>query len=220
MGVGGSRSTTAASMTASPQLSAAASITEADAAERARRAAAESLAAALAAKDSYTADHCNSIAELAVEVGRELGVADVDLDDLRQAATLHDIGKIAVPDAILNKPGPLSSEEFEVIKQHPVVGEKILATVPQFGRVRRVVRHSHEHWDGGGYPDGLRGEEIPLGSRIVLVVDAYHAMISDRPYRAAMAHDAAWREIQRNAGTKFDPMVADALLVVLKRARD
>jgi HD-GYP domain-containing protein (c-di-GMP phosphodiesterase class II) len=205
-------------MTTTPRLRGAASVTEADAAARARRVAAESLAAALAAKDGYTAEHGNSIAELAVEVGRELGIADAGLDDLRYAATLHDIGKIAVPDAILNKAGPLSSEEFEVIKQHPVAGERILATVPQFGRVRRFVRHSHEHWDGGGYPDGLRGEEIPLGARIVLVVDAYHAMTSDRPYRAAMSHDGACEEIKSNAGTKFDPMVADASLVVLKRA--
>jgi diguanylate cyclase (GGDEF)-like protein len=178
---------------------------------------AEALAAALEAKDHYTADHARSIADLAVEVGRALGVDDDGLRDLRYGAIFHDIGKIAIPDAILNKPGPLTGEEFEIVRRHPAVGEQILAPVPFLAGVRRIVRHDHERWDGGGYPDGLRGEDIPLGARIVLVVDAYHAMRSDRPYRQAMPAGTARDELRSNAGTQFDPRVVDALLDVLER---
>jgi diguanylate cyclase (GGDEF)-like protein/putative nucleotidyltransferase with HDIG domain len=178
---------------------------------------AEALAAAMEAKDRYTADHAHSIADLAVAVGRELGLEDEALRDLRYGAIFHDIGKIAIPDGILNKPGPLSDEEFAVIRRHPAVGEQILAPVPFLSEVRQIVRHDHERWDGGGYPDGLREEEIPLGARVVLVVDAYHAMRSNRPYRAALGADAARTELLRHAGTQFDPRVVEALLVVLQR---
>ena len=146
---------------------------------------AEALAAAMAAKDSYTADHAHSISELAVEVGRELELPESAVDDLRYGGIFHDIGKIAIPDSIINKAGPLTREEFDVIKEHPAVGAEILAPVPFLYGVRTIVRHAHEHWDGSGYPDGLSGTQIPLGARIVLAVDAYHAMTSDRPYRAS-----------------------------------
>ena len=149
---------------------------------------AESLAAALEAKDTYTAEHARSIAEVAVAVARELGLSPTELEDVRYGAIFHDIGKIAVPDAILNKEGPLTAEEFEHIRRHPSVGEEILAPVALFHRVRQIVRHDHENWDGSGYPDGLRGEEIPIGARIVLVADAYNAMVSDRPYRRSKSH--------------------------------
>jgi HD-GYP domain-containing protein (c-di-GMP phosphodiesterase class II) len=119
---------------------------------------------------------------------------------------------------MINKPGPLTDEEFEVIKQHPAIGAEILAPVPFMYGVRTIVRHAHEHWDGSGYPEGLSGAQIPLGARIVLAVDAFHAMTSDRPYRDAMSVEEAWRELEDNAGTQFDPEVVDALLVVLKRA--
>jgi diguanylate cyclase (GGDEF)-like protein len=178
---------------------------------------AEALAAALEAKDSYTADHARSIAELAVEVGAEMGLPDSAIDDLRYGGIFHDVGKIAIPDAIINKPGPLTDEEFEVIKTHPVVGAEILAPVPFLYGVRTIVRHAHEHWDGGGYPDGLRGAQIPLGARIVLAVDAYHAMTSDRPYRKHMSHEDACDELRAHSGTQFDPEVVDSLLVVLER---
>jgi diguanylate cyclase (GGDEF)-like protein len=178
---------------------------------------AEALAAALEAKDSYTADHARSIAELAVEVGRELGLSASALEDLRYGGIFHDVGKIAIPDGIINKPGPLTDDEFEVIKQHPTIGAEILGPVPFFYGVRSIVRHAHEHWDGSGYPEGLSGEQIPLGARIVLAVDAYHAMTSDRPYREAMSHEEACAELAGHSGTQFDPEVIDALLGVLRR---
>ena len=178
---------------------------------------AESLAAALEAKDSYTADHARSIAELAVEVGRELGLPESSIEDLRYAGIFHDVGKIAVPDALLNKPDSLTDAEFKVVMEHPVVGAEILAPVPFLYGVRTIVRHAHEHWDGSGYPDGLSGPQIPLGARIVLAVDAYHAMTSDRPYRARMSHDDACEELRTHSGSQFDPEVIDAFLAVLDR---
>jgi HD-GYP domain-containing protein (c-di-GMP phosphodiesterase class II) len=185
--------------------------------EKAYTATAEALAAALEAKDSYTADHASSIADLAVDVGVEFGLDEEALRDLRYAAIFHDIGKIAIPDAILNKPGPLTAAELEVIKRHPIAGEQILAPVPFLEQVRRIVRHDHERWDGGGYPDGLKGRQIPIGARIVLVVDAFHAMVSDRSYRKGMSTESARVELRRNAGTQFDPDVVEGFLRVLDR---
>lgn len=178
---------------------------------------AEALAAALEAKDSYTADHASSIADLAVEVGAEFGLDEDALRDLRYGAIFHDIGKIAIPDAILNKPGPLTPAEFEVIKRHPIAGEQILAPVPFLEQVRRIVRHDHERWDGTGYPDGLKGRQIPIGARIVLVVDAFHAMVSDRSYRKGMSEESARVELRRYAGSQFDPDVVEGFLRVLDR---
>ena len=178
---------------------------------------AEALAAALEARDVYTADHARSIAELAVAVARELGLGSELLHDVRYGAIFHDIGKIAVPDAILNKPGPLTEPERRVAENHPVAGEQILAHVPFLVNVRRIVRHDHERWDGDGYPDGLRGADIPIGSRIIFVVDAYDAMTSDRPYRSGMAPAAARAELAANAGKQFDRVVVDAALRVLER---
>jgi diguanylate cyclase (GGDEF)-like protein len=181
---------------------------------------AEALAAALEAKDQYTADHARSIAELAVDVGRELDLPESAIEDLRYGGIFHDVGKIAVPDYLINKPGPLTEEEFEVVKEHPAKGAEILAPVPFLYGVRTIVRHAHEHYDGGGYPEGLRGEQIPLGARIVLAVDAYHAMTSDRPYRAAMSHQEALTELEDCSGTQFDPEVVEKLLIVLRRRAD
>ncbi|MBA2794405.1 MAG: GAF domain-containing protein, partial [Thermoleophilaceae bacterium] len=146
---------------------------------------AEALAAALEAKDSYTASHSRAVVGRTQEVGRRLGMAEPDLQTLRFAAIFHDIGKIAVPEAILNKRGPLNSHEREEVERHTVVGERILSTVDFLKEVLPLVRHEHERWDGHGYPDGLSGEDIPLGSRIILACDAYDAMTTDRPYRAA-----------------------------------
>ena len=176
---------------------------------------AAALAAALEAKDHYTADHARSIADLAVAVGSELGLSEDHLRDLRYGAIFHDIGKIAIPDAILNKPGPLSEPEFAVVREHAQVGERILAPVPFLSAVRQIVRHDHERWDGTGYPDRLSGEDIPLGARIVLVVYAYHAMRSDRPYRSALPESEARRELLTHAGDQFDPRVVRAFLAVL-----
>ncbi len=184
--------------------------------ERAYLGTAEALAAALEAKDAYTAQHATSIVAWAEAVGRRLGMDHVALRTLRYGAVFHDIGKIAVPEAILNKDGPLGPEEWEVVKQHTVVGESILAPVEFLAEVLPIVRHEHENWDGSGYPDGLRGMTIPLGARIVLVCDAYHAMTSDRPYRPALERSLALRELCEHAGTQFDPLVVDALMAVLE----
>jgi HD-GYP domain-containing protein (c-di-GMP phosphodiesterase class II) len=181
---------------------------------------AEALAAALEAKDSYTAMHARSIVEWAEAVGRRLGLRDDDLRDLRYGAVFHDIGKIAIPESILNKTGPLDDDERRELERHTEVGEQILAPVSFLSGVRPVVRHEHERWDGAGYPDGLAGEAIPLGARIVFVCDAFHAMTSDRPYRAALSPDAARQELVSHAGSQFDPAVVEAFLEVLLEGVD
>jgi HD-GYP domain-containing protein (c-di-GMP phosphodiesterase class II) len=122
-----------------------------------------------------------------------------------------------MPDSLINKAGPLSEDEWEIVREHPVAGAEILAPVPFLYGVRTIVRHAHEHWDGGGYPDGLAGAQIPLGARIVLAADAYHAMTSDRPYRAGKSEEEARAELIDNSGTQFDPEVVEALLSVLER---
>ena len=181
---------------------------------------AEALANTLEAKDLYTADHARSIADLAVALGDEMGLDAEQLEDLRYGAIFHDIGKIAIPDAILHKAGPLTPAERAQIERHPIIGEQIVAPVSFLSdAVRSIVRHDHEHWDGSGYPDGLRGEQIPLGARIVLVVDAYNAMVSDRPYRRAMSEADARRELRNNAGTQFDRRVIGAFMRVLEARR-
>ena len=186
--------------------------------DRAYMGTAEALAAALEAKDAYTASHSHSIAEHAVAVGAHLGLDAEALRTVRYAAVFHDIGKIAVPEAILHKRGPLTPEEWAEIERHPVAGAQILAPVEFLAGVRVMVRHEHERWDGTGYPDRLKGEEIPLGSRIVLACDAYDAMTTDRPYRPAMTVEAARAELVRGAGSQFDPRVVDALIAVLDQA--
>jgi diguanylate cyclase (GGDEF)-like protein len=178
---------------------------------------AEALAATMATRDSYTEGHPRSIAELAVEVGRGLSLPQTALSDLRYAGVFHDIGKIALPDAVLSKPGALSDTEWDLVKACPDAGADILAPVPHLDGVRAIVRHAHEHWDGSGYPQGLRGESIPLGSRIVLATDAYHAMTSDRPYRRARTHKESCVVLRDCAGTQFDPQVVETLLSVLER---
>jgi two-component system cell cycle response regulator len=151
--------------------------------------------------------HLHDVAELALAVGRKMALLPEELDQMARAAELHDVGKMAVPDEILNKPGPLDRVEMGFIRQHTIVGERILAAAPSLSPVARIVRASHERWDGSGYPDGLKGEEIPVAARIVAACDAYHAMTSDRPYQAAVTQDDALAELRRCAGTHFDPAV-------------
>jgi two-component system, cell cycle response regulator len=157
------------------------------------------------------------IGELALAVGRELHMGPEGLDEVARAAELHDVGKIAVPDAILDKPGALDPVEWSFMRRHPLIGERILLAAPALRPVARLVRSSHERWDGGGYPDGLRGEEIPLGARVVAVCDAFDAMTTDRPYREPISEVAAVEELRRCAGTQFDPMVVEAFCRVIAR---
>jgi HD-GYP domain-containing protein (c-di-GMP phosphodiesterase class II) len=160
--------------------------------------------------------HLCGVADLSVAIAEQLGVDAEERDEIFRAAELHDVGKMAIPDAILAKPGPLDPSEWEFMHKHTLIGERIIAAAPALVPVARLVRSSHERWDGGGYPDGLAGEAIPLGSRIVCACDAYDAMVSERPYSVAMRPARALEEIDRGAGTQFDPAVAVALRAVLE----
>ena len=142
------------------------------------------------------------------------------LDDVGRAAELHDVGKIAIPDAILGKTGPLDETEWAFMRQHTIIGERILQAAPSLRTVAPLVRSSHERWDGAGYPDNLRGEEIPLGARVVAVCDAFDAMTTNRPYRDRIGKPAALAELRRCAGTQFDPAVVGAFARVLEREMD
>jgi HD-GYP domain-containing protein (c-di-GMP phosphodiesterase class II) len=158
------------------------------------------------------------MAQLCEQVALELGWTRSQAALLRQAVVLHDVGKIGLPDEILRKPSALTEEDWATVREHPLIGERILRTVPGLEAVATAVRHEHERWDGEGYPDGLAGEDIPLASRITLVCDAFHAMTSDRPYRAALPREEALAELTRHAGTQFDPAVVTALIAIEREA--
>ena len=177
-----------------------------------RRDAIVGLATTLLERDRYTGDHSEAVVQLTVRVAEALALNPDEVQRVESAALLHDIGKVGIPDSILHKNGPLDDDEWVLMKEHPVIGERILRAIPGLGGVARIVRHEHERWDGGGYPDGIAGDAIPIGSRIILACDAYHAMTSDRPYRKAMSHGDALRELRTSAGTQFDPQVVEALL--------
>ena len=164
-------------------------------------------------------EHLHEVSWLTLTVGRRMSVDVQDLSEMVRAAELHDVGKMAVPDQILGKPGPLDDIEQDFIRQHTIVGERILAAAPALQSVARLVRSTHENWDGSGYPDGLAGEEIPLGARIIAACDAYHAMTSDRPYQAALRPEQAVAELRRCAGTKFDPRVVEVLSAEIEAGR-
>ncbi len=175
----------------------------------------EALANALEANDEYTSSHARWITDLAIKVGEGLGLDTRALKRLELGALFHDIGKIGIPQAILSKPGPLTEAERRIVEKHPELGEKIIAPIDRLEEVRPIVRHCHERYDGTGYPDGLRGEEIPVESRIILVCDAYHAMTTDRPYRKRLAKEEAVRRLEEGAGTQFDPRIVDVCKTVL-----
>jgi len=181
----------------------------------ARQQAADVLRHIMAAKQPGLPDHSHGVAALAVPVGRHLGMSSEQLDELARAAELHDVGKVGIPDAILEKPAPLAHEEWAFVRQHTVLGERILSAAPALRPVATIVRASHERWDGAGYPDGLEGDAIPLAARIVAVCDAYEAIVSDRCYRAARSHAAARAELLDEAGRQFDPTVVAAFLDAL-----
>ena len=159
--------------------------------------------------------HAAGVADLAQALARRLGLEETDVERTRLAGALHEVGKMAIPDAILEKPGPLTDDEWKFVRRHPLVGERILLGATALSFVAPLVRASAEHFDGTGYPDGLAGTSIPLPSRIVCVCDAFDAMTSQRPYGAALTIAAALAELQTNAGTQFDPVVVAAFVEVL-----
>jgi HD-GYP domain-containing protein (c-di-GMP phosphodiesterase class II) len=170
------------------------------------------LANALEANDEYTSSHARWITDMSLLVGRKLNLDRDGLKRLELGALFHDIGKIGIPSEILRKPGPLTDEEFEIVKEHPELGERILAPIDRLADVRPIVRACHERWDGLGYPDGKAGVDIPIEARIVLVCDAFHAMTSDRPYRKRLPNEEAIRRLVEASGTQFDPRVVETFV--------
>jgi putative two-component system response regulator len=175
-----------------------------------------SLAITVEAKDAYTQGHIERVGNVAVLLGRKIGVSKKDIEALRFGGTLHDIGKIGVPEDILNKPGPLTDKEFEIMKTHADIGYKICSPLKKnLGPALDVIRHHHEKLDGSGYPDGLKGDEIPMVARIMAVADIYDALITDRPYRKGMSKEKAFGIINKEAGEgKLDPEVVKCLLTM------
>ena len=160
--------------------------------------------------------HGAAVAELAAMAARAMGLSAERVLEICQAAELHDVGKVAIPRAILEKPGPLSEAEWTFMRQHPRIGERIIASAPALAHIAGIVRHSHERWDGGGYPDGLAGNEIPVGARIIAVAEAYDTMTKAQPYRQAISQARAVSELRRHAGTQFDPAAVDSLVAAIR----
>jgi HD-GYP domain-containing protein (c-di-GMP phosphodiesterase class II) len=173
------------------------------------------LSGAVEVKDAYTACHGEDVADLSERVALAMLLPSADVRDVRHAAMLHDVGKIAVPSEILRKPGPLTDDEWVVMRSHAAVGGALVERIDAFAHLAPAVRASHERWDGKGYPDGLRGEQIPLASRIIAACDTFDAIITDRPYRPSRTSREACLELQRVAGSQLDPTVVDALMTEL-----
>jgi len=169
----------------------------------------------LSERSAELGTHLHDVTGLCRAVAGRLGLGVEEIGPLLQAASLHDIGKAAIPDSILDKPGPLNAQEWAFMRTHTVIGERILCAAPALTEAARLVRSSHERWDGTGYPDRLARRRIPLGARIIAVCDAYDAMVSNRPYRSRMSIEVAREELRRCAGTQFDPAVVDALCAVV-----
>lgn len=169
----------------------------------------ESLVTALEAKDIYTRGHSERVAFMTYEVSKKLGLKGVDIENIHIAAHLHDIGKIGVPDKVLNKQGKLLPHEWEFMKMHPKIGYDILSKSKKLRHIAKIVLYHHERWDGKGYPNGLISTDIPLGSRIIAVCDAIDAMTSNRPYRKSMEFKTCIKEILINKGIMFDPYIVD-----------
>jgi len=174
------------------------------------------LANAIDMRDTYTNSHSQRIAEWAAETARILGCPTQDVQAIYWGGLLHDIGKIGIPDAILRKPARLDESEWEIIQKHTILGAQLVSPIKKLANVAPIIEFSHERYNGSGYPRGLRGEEIPLGARIIGVVDSYSAMRDERSYKGSVGHQEAIDELQRNSGTLFDPQVVNAFLYVLK----
>jgi putative nucleotidyltransferase with HDIG domain len=180
----------------------------------------EALARAMAVRDGSTYEHAQRVQRYAVVLAREAGISDHPmLEAIDAAALLHDIGKLAIPDCVLHKPGPLKPDEYELVKQHVIIGSDILSSVPFPGPLAPLVRHHHENWDGTGYPDRLRGTDIPIGARVLSIVDCYDALTSDRPYRSALSHACAVSMIDERGGTMYDPEIVDSFVRIIQRVR-
>ena len=186
-----------------------------DALETLLKSTVEAFALAIDAKDRYTQEHIGRVRKLAVAIAKRLGLSDPDVQAIEIGAALHDVGKLGIPEHILNKPGRLTDDEFTLVKKHAEIGARILEPVNFPGPVMGVVKHHHEKWDGSGYPDGLAGHDIPLGGRILAVADVYDALTSDRPYREGWTHERALLHIQDSTGTHFDPSVVAAFEQVI-----
>jgi len=171
----------------------------------------KSLSSALEAKDDYTRGHSERVSRMAAAIARALVLSREEVGRIRLAGRLHDIGKIGVRETVLAKPGPLTEAEYRHVQLHPVIGERILAPTVIDVETVRMVRHHHEHYDGGGYPDGLRASEVPLGARVLAVADAFDALTSDRPYRPRLAVQAALEVLRGGAGTQWQPTLVEAL---------
>lgn len=170
--------------------------------------------AAIDARDAYTAGHSRRVADIACKVGKELGMGESQLECLELAALFHDIGKIGVPDYILNKPGRLNEDEFTKIQAHPVLGYNILEKIEFLSPMLPAILYHHERPDGKGYPEGLKGDEIPIGAAIIAIADTYDAMTSNRPYRIALSHETAVEELKKYSGVQFKEEVVDAFLKI------
>jgi len=168
-------------------------------------------------RDHYTAVHSEEVAELSAEIGREMNLPEYRIEQIEIAGKVHDIGKVAVPDSILLKPGPLDDEEWQIMKRHPVVSAELIEGLELYSPIASAVRHEHERWDGSGYPNGLRGDEIPMISRVIAAADIYNALTTDRPYRKAFSDKKALSIVREARGSDLDPQVADALIRILER---
>jgi HD-GYP domain-containing protein (c-di-GMP phosphodiesterase class II) len=177
------------------------------------------LVAAIEAKDEYTKGHSERVTGYALRLGAVMGLEEASLRTLELAGFLHDVGKIGIPESILRKAGPLTDKEYTIIKEHARLGGSIISNIEGAGDLAEIVRHHHERWDGKGYPDGLKGEEASLLSRVLVVTDAYDAMSSQRPYRDRLARETVIRTIQSGSGTQFDPGVVEYFLQVMQEER-
>lgn len=178
----------------------------------------DALARAMTARDGSTHQHAQRVQRYALALAGEVRIIDDRmLRTIEAAALLHDIGKLAIPDRLLHKPGPLTPEEYDQVKQHAIIGADILSAVVFPGPLALIVRHHHENWDGTGYPDGLRGEDIHIGARVLSIVDCYDALTSDRPYRRALSHERAVSMIHERRGMMYDPTLTDAFLQIVLR---
>lgn len=177
----------------------------------------ECLIAMVEARDPYTSGHSSRVADVTLLIAQSMGIVDDELETIHMAAHLHDIGKMAIPESILQKPGRLEAEEWEAIRRHPVVGFNILSRSKALRGIADIVLHHHERWDGTGYPDGLSGYDIPLGSRIITLADSIDAMIFKRPYRPAFTAAACLERLQAGIGSQYDPDIADMAVTVCFR---